>query len=164
MRSRFWRTSIFWLAVCAAISFLALVYPIYVIRPFRYQGPDELAAALAVMRIRPVLESVLMIAGLVLVLFAWRQDHRWLYKFNASLLAFLVLVFAALSRINIYELMFHPLDVPTFSLASKAKLDGKEEVIAVNIGGAARAYPVRIMAYHHIVNDTLAGFPIVATY
>jgi hypothetical protein len=43
-------------------------------------------------------------------------------------------------------------------------LDGAEEVIAVHIGTAARAYPVRSMSYHHIVNDVLGGLPIVATY
>jgi hypothetical protein len=44
------------------------------------------------------------------------------------------------------------------------KLDGKEMVIAVNVGGAARAYPIRIISYHHIANDTVGGVPIVATY
>ena len=37
-----------------------------------------------------------------------------------------------------------------------------EAAIAVN--GTARAYPVRALAYHHIVNDTLGGVPLVGTY
>jgi hypothetical protein len=37
-------------------------------------------------------------------------------------------------------------------------------VIAVNVQGEARAYPIREMAYHHIVNDVVAGQPIVSTY
>lgn len=78
--------------------------------------------------------------------------------------ALLVISFAILSRVNVYELMFHPVDSPTFSPAAKAKLDNGEEVIAVYIGGAARSYPVRSMSYHHIVNDVLGGLPIVATY
>jgi hypothetical protein len=51
-----------------------------------------------------------------------------------------------------------------FSPASQAKLGGDEEVIAVEMDKAARAYPIRSMSYHHIVNDTLGGEPIVATY
>ena len=37
-------------------------------------------------------------------------------------------------------------------------------VMAVNIKGAAVAYPILQLAYHHIVNDVVAGEPIVATY
>ena len=36
--------------------------------------------------------------------------------------------------------------------------------MAVARDGAAIAYPIRQLAYHHIVNDRLAGQPIVATY
>jgi len=60
--------------------------------------------------------------------------------------------------------MFRPMDRPSFLPASQTKLDGGEEVIAVRVGRAARAYPIRSLSYHHIVNDVLGGLPIVATY
>jgi len=34
----------------------------------------------------------------------------------------------------------------------------------VKIGDEPVAYPIRIMAYHHLVQDTVGGTPIVATY
>jgi hypothetical protein len=37
-------------------------------------------------------------------------------------------------------------------------------VIAVEIAGDAVAYPVRQMAYHHLVNDVVGGRPVVSTY
>ena len=37
-------------------------------------------------------------------------------------------------------------------------------LIAINVAGVARAYPIRIVSYHHIVNDVVNGEPIVATY
>ena len=37
-------------------------------------------------------------------------------------------------------------------------------VIAVKISTYARAYPIRSLSYHHLVNDSLDGVPIVATY
>ena len=37
-------------------------------------------------------------------------------------------------------------------------------VMAVNIRGAAVAYPILQLGYHHIVNDVVSGEPIVATY
>lgn len=161
MRSRFWSLC---LGACVLLSFAALGYPLYVIRPFRAQGVHELAAALAVLRFRPFLEAALMIAALLALFFYWRLERRILRRSAAVAAALAVCGFALLSRVNVYELMFHPLERPSFSPAATAKLDGDEKVIAVNIGGAARAYPVRGMSYHHIVNDTLGGVPIAATY
>jgi hypothetical protein len=37
-------------------------------------------------------------------------------------------------------------------------------VMAVRLGGESRAYPVRAMAYHHVLNDVVAHEPVVATY
>ena len=71
---------------------------------------------------------------------------------------------AYLTRVNVYELMFHPVDDPRFESARKAKIDANDMVIAVNEGGIARAYPIRAMGYHHIVNDVVSGEPIVSTY
>jgi hypothetical protein len=39
-----------------------------------------------------------------------------------------------------------------------------DRVLAVNIGNESVAYPIRLMAYHHLVGDTVGGTPIVATY
>jgi hypothetical protein len=40
----------------------------------------------------------------------------------------------------------------------------REPVLAVAIGGRARAYPLQILVWHVIVNDTLGGVPIAVTY
>jgi hypothetical protein len=37
-------------------------------------------------------------------------------------------------------------------------------VLAIRYGDDARAYPVREMAYHHIVNDVVEGVPVAVTY
>ncbi|MEN8238391.1 MAG: DUF3179 domain-containing protein [Actinomycetota bacterium] len=39
-----------------------------------------------------------------------------------------------------------------------------EPVIALEINGDARAYPVRALVWHEIVNDTVGGVPVVITY
>ncbi len=69
-----------------------------------------------------------------------------------------------LARVNVYEIMFHPIDSPRFESAEKAGIDSGDMVMAVEVNGARRAYPIREMAYHHVVNDVLGGEPIVATY
>ena len=149
------------LAVVAAICF---AYPMYVIRPFRHQGATELAAALAIIQIRPWLSIVSAVLCLALTVLAWPRIRG---KLARGLVVASVLIAAAswfLARINVYELMFHPAGQPKFEAADRAKIDKEDMVIAVRANGSARAYPIREMAYHHVVNDTFAGEPIVATY
>jgi hypothetical protein len=43
-------------------------------------------------------------------------------------------------------------------------LSERDPVISVEINGDARAYPLRIMMYHEIVNDVVGGAPVVVTY
>ena len=153
-----------YLTACLVLALAALIYPVYVIRPFRHQGVHELAAGLFVLRFRPYVDVLLVLIALVSLVSYWRVQRRVLRRILAVAATILVCVAAWLSRINIYELMFHPMGRPSFSAASQSTLNGAEMVLTVNIGGQARAYPIRIISYHHIVNDTLNGVPIVATY
>lgn len=43
-------------------------------------------------------------------------------------------------------------------------LDDNEPVLAVDIDGDVRAYPVQILMWHEIVNDTVGGVPVAVTY
>ena len=147
-----------------AIALFCLIYPLYIIWPFRYQGARELQAALLVVRIRPVVATLSAAAAVVAVVLYWRVQRRWLWRIATGLVGAVVCLAAALCRINVYEVMFHPMGRPAFLAARDTKLDGDEEVIAVKAGGAARAYPIRSLSYHHIANDWLGGVPIVATY
>mgnify|MGYP001822442536 FL=1 len=45
----------------------------------------------------------------------------------------------------------------------KFLLDG-DRVIGVTLGGDARAYPLRLMRWHEVINDTVGGVPVVVTY
>ncbi len=57
------------------------------------------------------------------------------------------------------------IDRPRFSpVATIEGLSPREPVIAVVIDGDARAYPLRIMIWHEIVNDTVGGVPVAVTY
>jgi hypothetical protein len=149
---------------CLLAVLALLIYPIYVIRPFRAQGPRELMLALAVMRYRPAGLLVLVSAALAAVVWYWRSERRTLRRFASAAGMLMVGAAALLARVNVYELMFHPIDRMTFSPVSSSKLGPGEKVIAIRIGDEARAYPVRGMSYHHIVNDRLGGVPIAATY
>ena len=54
---------------------------------------------------------------------------------------------------------------PSFVAAANARGPAPHEpVISVAIGGEARAYPLRVMIWHEIVNDTVGGTPIAVTW
>lgn len=57
------------------------------------------------------------------------------------------------------------IDEPTFHRAGDVDFLAEDEpVLAVEVDGEARAYPVQVMIWHEIVNDTLAGVPVAITY
>jgi hypothetical protein len=56
------------------------------------------------------------------------------------------------------------LDAPQTTTADAASLPGDERVIGVVLGGEARAYPLSILVWHELVNDTLGGQPILESY
>ncbi len=58
-----------------------------------------------------------------------------------------------------------PIDAPTFEVASGVDwLESQEPVMSLTVYGETRAYPLRVMTWHEIVNDTVAGVPLAVTY
>jgi hypothetical protein len=54
-----------------------------------------------------------------------------------------------------------PLVVPADTVRGVRDSD---QILAVAIGGESRAYPIAFLSWHEIVNDTVGGMPIVATW
>jgi hypothetical protein len=59
-----------------------------------------------------------------------------------------------------------PIDEPGFVTVAEANayLTDDEPVVVLEIGGDARAYPVQVLIWHEIVNDTVGGMPVSVTY
>ena len=59
-----------------------------------------------------------------------------------------------------------PIDAPEFDDAGSAArwLDPREPVIVLTAGGETRAYPLQILIWHEIVNDTVGGVPVSVTF
>ncbi len=154
-------------ALCLLLASLAslafAVYPMYVIRPFREQTPAALERALWVLLHSkpPLLILGCFVTAVALLL--WRHAGWMARALLASAVAVAILA-AAFPWINPYEHMFHPVGEPKFLAASRAVVDPNDMVIAVTLGGESRAYPIREMGYHHVVNDRLHGLPMVVTY
>jgi hypothetical protein len=147
----------------AALAFA--LYPIYVIRPFREQEPLPLQRALWVtLHDRPILVGVFLLLTLCALL-VWRRAG-WIARLLLLAPAMAIaLIAAGAAWVNPYEqLMFHGFGEPQYVTIQQATIDPVDMVIAVTLDGESRAYPIREMGYHHIVNDRLHQLPIVVTY
>lgn len=152
---------VFWASLIVGIALFSV--PAFIIRPFRYQSPGALHLALVFRQLAPI-GTILAACGVLgLAGWAWKAAGR-LQKILMAVAALLIVGSATMARMNYFEWMFHPVKQPGFEEAGDTKLDDGEMVLTVSINGDARAYPVREMAYHHIVNDVVGGVPIAATY
>jgi hypothetical protein len=150
-------------AACALISLLCFAVPMYVIRPFRPQGPHEFPLAMAIRQAGPVVSALCVVFSVVVLLRAWPQTRAG-SRTILTLCALLALAGAGLTRINIFEIMFHPYASPEFEAADSIKLDNDDMVMSLTLGGETHAWPIRAIGYHHIVNDMVGGWPVAATY
>ena len=59
-----------------------------------------------------------------------------------------------------------PIDDPKFVTVAVADeyLNDAEPVMVVEVAGDVRAYPIQILMWHEIVNDTVGGVPLAVTY
>jgi hypothetical protein len=152
---------IFFVSALAGIGLFFI--PAFIIRPFTHQSPAGLALALALRQRAP---GGTLAAALVCLLFAlalWGIVRKGRRIVLASVMV-VVAFSAVMARLNYFEWMFHPIPSAQFESASASKLDKSEMILAVRYGDDARAYPIREMAYHHILNDVVAGVPVAVTY
>lgn len=57
------------------------------------------------------------------------------------------------------------IDNPKFIKASEdSEIGAQEPVVGFAFNGDARAYPLRVLMWHEIVNDTVGGIPVTITY
>lgn len=161
------RRKLAWAAlVLLLFAALAVVFiPAWLIQPFRPQSQQGLETSYWLRRLSPSLTLIALLIVLALVVWLWRGSRRWWLKAALALLLLLTSASAWFARQNHFEWMFNPLARAAYAKALEADFVADNDmVLAVEINGEAVAYPVRLMAYHHLVQDTVGGEPIVSTY
>jgi hypothetical protein len=147
------------------LAFAIVFIPVWVIQPFKPQTTRGVEASYALRRFSPWITLIALALGVFLIAKLWRGSRRWWKK--ALLVVVLVPLLATtwFARQNHFEWMFNPLANASYANANDAAFVAEDDVVlAVSINGEAVAYPVRLMAYHHLVEDVVGGTPIVATY
>lgn len=159
-RKRVWLT----LLLSVVVVLLVVLAPIFLIMPFKAQTPRIMEVSYLMRRWSPWLTPIAAVLILTLTVGLWPAS-RWWSRIVLVLLLLPVLGATWLARQNHFEWMFNPLPKPAYAKMSDATfVNDDDRVMAVSIGGESVAYPVRIMAYHHLVGDTVGGTPIVTTY
>ena len=56
------------------------------------------------------------------------------------------------------------IDEPEFLAVDEVDMDDREPVIGFGVGDDIRAYPLRVLMWHEIVNDVVGGVPVAITF
>ena len=142
------------------------VMPSYLVSPMRSQTAYDLELSYTLSNWAPTLVLINLVVGVILALMIWSRQDAKLRNRVVLVIAVAALAFAAhATRGYLAEGMFTPLPEVVRVAASEATHVLPEDlVLGVKHAGEAAAYPLPIIGYHHIVNDSLAGEPFVVTY
>jgi len=160
-------TGMIWLLLplLLLLSLTLVIVPVFLIQPFRPQTQRALELSYLLRRWSPLGTAALLTVTFVLVTWQWTKARRWWRKAVLVVILLLGLVPAWFARQNHFEWMFNPLRHSAYVKAGDAGfVRDSDMVLAVRINNEAVAYPVRLMAYHHVVSDVVGGTPICATY
>ena len=160
------RRRLAWLALLAVVfaCLACVIVPVWLIQPFKAQTARGVELSYWLRRWSPLITVADLLVALALVAYLWRGGRWW--SRAASLVLLLPLAASAwFARQQYFEWMFRPLARAAHARAAEADFVKDDEmVLAVEVNGDAVAYPVRQLAYHHIVEDTVGGAALAATY
>lgn len=156
-----------WLALFAITvgSIAFVVAPVWIIQPFKPQTARGVELSYTLRLWSPLVTILSLASGLFLVASLWRRSQRWWKKTILIVILIPLLASTWFARQNHFEWMFNPLANAAYVKANEAAFVADDDIVmAVESNGEAAVYPIRQMAYHHLVQDTVGGTPIVATY
>ena len=143
----------------------AVFIPAYLIRPFTAQTKEGVRISYYFRTWAPVFTVILLVIAIFLSVRSWRAASHWLKKAVLAMILLFTATATWFSFQNYFQWMFNPLPDANYARAEKVDfINGKDMVLTVTNAGEAVAYPVRLLAYHHLVHDRVGGKPIVATY
>jgi hypothetical protein len=152
--------------VLIPIALIAIVVlPLVLDQPFGSQTARTLQAIYAMRRWSPIVTVLGLAALAVLAAASLRRRRTWLGLAGFGVVLTLAIAAAWFARQNPFEWMFNPLPRPQFVAAAQASfVEPSDLVLALSVDGDSAAYPIRQMAYHHLVNDRIGRTPAVVTY
>jgi len=149
----------FWLGIFGLLVFEVL--NVYFIMPMPgSQQMNSIDAAYFLNKWRwafRALFGVIIIAGLLRA--TWKR--KWLLLIPIAIVA--AVIFMANFKMAADHMFYQPEKLLLVSAADN-KVDSQRLVIGIVNNGEAKAYPIRFLGYHHQVQDTIGGKPVIVTY
>jgi hypothetical protein len=154
------------LLIAAAAAVTVVLVPTLTIHPFRPQTARGVELSYALKRAAPVVTAIALASALASALMLWGGARRWWGRGVIVVLVAVTGLVTWFARQNHFEWMFNALPNAEYVGVPEARefLVDAEVVMGIDVNGTYRAYPVRQLAYHHLVNDVVGGTPLVATY
>ncbi len=163
LRSGRWKLWLLMLFI-VIVTVTMVAFPVFVIMPFKAQTAAGVEWSYLLRRWSPIATVIATILCLALCAKLWR-GARWFGKLAMPALLAPLITVAWFARQNHFEWMFKPLPDAAYARVSEVDFVADSDmVMTVDLNGEAVAYPVRQMAYHHVINDVVGGKPITATY
>jgi hypothetical protein len=161
------RRKLVWLTLFLLVILVLVIVltPVFLIMPFKSQTSRTMAISYVMRRWAPLLTVFASALILVLMTSLW-LGGRWRSRIVLVLLLVPTIAATWLARQNHFEWMFNPLPNPAYvkTVDAAAFLGDGDRMLAITINNESVAYPIRLMGYHHLVQDTVGGTPLVATY
>jgi hypothetical protein len=154
------------LLIAVAAAATVVLVPTLTIHPFRPQTTRGVELSYALKRAAPVVTAIALAMALASALLLWGGARRWWRRGVIVVLVAVTGLVTWFARQNHFEWMFNALPKAEYVGVREAGefLVDAEVVMGIDVNGTALAYPVRQLAYHHLVNDVVGGTPLVATY
>ena len=105
-----------------------------------------------------ILLGVIILAGITQ---AFRIKHKWIPALVLVVAIFITYVF---NFVMTAESIFKQPHMVTMKGSAENTVNPSSLVIGVEHNGVAKAYPIQFLIYHHQVQDSVGGTPIIATY
>ncbi len=149
----------FWLGLIGLLLFeIANVYFIMPMPGSQQMNSIDLAYFLYRWRwVFRIFFGLLIVAGLFKP--SWKR--KWLLVFPLLLVAAVIYM---TNFVMAADHMFYQPSAVNMVTAQQNKVDTNRLVLGVVENGEARAYPIRFLGYHHQVQDSIGGKPVIVTY
>lgn len=106
-----------------------------------------------------ILFGVMIIAGFLIS--KWKRKRKWVPVISIGLV--IAVVYMANFVMAADHMFYQPKNLLMAGAASN-RVDTGRLVIGVVINNNAKAYPIRYLGFHHQVQDTVGGKPLIVTY
>jgi hypothetical protein len=149
----------FWLGLIGLLLFeIANVY--FIMPMLGSQQMNSIDLAYFLYKWRWIFRGLLA-AMIFLGVFRSQWKRKWLLFFPIAILA--AVIYMA-NFVMAADAMFKQPKQLLLVNASSNKVDSDRLVLGVSINGEAKAYPIQFLGYHHHIQDTVGGKPIMVTY